>query len=343
MEKVLTILVPVYNTEKYIKRCLDSVLLKETNADVEVLAVSDGSKDGAVDIIKEYQKQYPDTLRLIEKENGGHGSTINVGIKNAVGKYFKVLDSDDWVNSIDFIEFVNRLKKENADLVVTNYSKEHVYSGVSEYLKYDKLEENKKYIFDDFSLDELHGDYFVMATSTYKTSILKDANVNLMEKTFYVDMQYNVIPIIKVNTFVYYNLDIYRYFIGRADQSVNTASFVKNKNDHEKVLKFLIEFYEKEKANLSDIKHNYLKMIINYMLFTHYTVFCKYDTNRIDAYVKIKAFDKYLKEISPELYLESNKMGFTRFQRKTNFFFVKRFRKLYSKLYTILKKFKGGK
>ena len=128
---MLTILVPVYNTEKYIKRCLDSILLKETNTDVEVLAVSDGSKDGAVDIIKEYQKQYPDTLRLIEKENGGHGSTINVGIKNATGKYFKVLDSDDWVNSIDFIQFVKKLKKEDADLVVTNYSKEHVYSGVS--------------------------------------------------------------------------------------------------------------------------------------------------------------------------------------------------------------------
>ncbi len=343
MKKMLTILVPVYNTEKYIKRCLDSILLKETNTDVEVLAVSDGSKDGAVDIIKEYQKQYPDTLRLIEKENGGHGSTINVGIKNATGKYFKVLDSDDWVNSIDFIQFVKKLKKEDADLVVTNYSKEHVYSGVSEYLKYDKLEENKKYIFDDFSLDELHGDYFVMATSTYKTSILKDAGVNLMEKTFYVDMQYNVMPITKVNTFVYYNLDIYRYFIGRADQSVNTASFVRNKNDHEKVLKFLVEFYEKEKGNLSDVKHKYLKMIINYMLFTHYTVFCQYDTNQADAYVKIKAFDKYLKEISSELYLESDKMGFTRSQRMTKFFFVKRYRTLYKKLYTVLKKINGGK
>lgn len=106
--KVLTILVPVYNTEKYISRCLDSILLKEILDDIEIITVSDGSKDNSAEIIKKYQKKYPDTVILIEKENGGHGSTINVGIKKATGKYFRVLDSDDWVNSIDFIKFVKR-------------------------------------------------------------------------------------------------------------------------------------------------------------------------------------------------------------------------------------------
>ena len=87
MKKILTVLIPVYNTEKYIKRCLDSLLLKETNNDVELLIVSDGSKDNSVNIIKEYVKVYPETIRLIEKENAGHGSTINVGIKEAKGKW----------------------------------------------------------------------------------------------------------------------------------------------------------------------------------------------------------------------------------------------------------------
>lgn len=342
MQKVLTVLIPVYNTEKYIQRCLDSLLLKETNDYVELLVVSDGSKDGAMDIVKKYKKKYPDTITLIEKENGGHGSTINVGITNANGKYFKVIDSDDWVNSIDFMKLIDKLKSEDSDLVVTNYSKEHTYSGVSQYIKYEKLIDNQKYFFDKFCLEDLKGEYFVMATSTYKTSILRDADVKLMEKTFYVDMQYNLLPIKKVKTFTFYDLDIYRYFIGRAEQSVSTASFVKNKDDHEKVLRFMISYFEKEKKNLSENKHNYLKMIINYTLYTHYTIFCQYDTNYIDAYQKIKNFDKFLKETSEELYLESDKMGLTRSHRKTNFYFVKRFRKLYSKTYTLLKKIKGG-
>lgn len=340
MKKILTVLIPVYNTEKYIKRCLDSLLLKETNSDVELLIVSDGSKDNSVNIIKEYVKVYPGTIRLIEKENAGHGSTINVGIKEAKGKYFKVIDSDDWVNSIDFITFVSRLKKETADLVVTNYTQEHIYKGETIYNEYSGLTENKLYDFDKIDLNILKGEYFVMATSTYKTSILKSSNLHLMEKTFYVDMQYNVVPITEVNTFTYYNLDIYRYFIGRLDQSVNTSSFVRNKLHHEKVLKFLIEFYEDNKRKLSVNKKRYIKMIINYTLYTHYNIFCSYDTSKKEATKQIKEFDKYLKEKSIKLYLESDKMAYTKMHRKTNFYFVKHSPRLYTKLLSFSSKIK---
>lgn len=342
MEKVLTVLVPVYNTEKYIKRCLDSLLLNETNDDVEILVVSDGSKDKSVEIVKKYQKKFADTINLIEKENGGHGSTINVGIEKAKGKYFKVLDSDDWVDSKDFIKLVKNLKNENADLVVTNYAKEHVYSGVSEPFKYDKLKENVKYNFNKFDLELLHGEYFMMATSTYKTDVLRKAKLRLMEKTFYVDMQYNLIPIEYVDTFVFYNLDIYRYFIGRADQSVNVSSFVKNKDDHEKVLRSMIEFYENKKGNMSSNKKKYIAMIINYTVFTHYTIFCQYDKDRKDAFRKIKKFDDLFKKTSLELYKKSNELSFIRLHRETNFIFVRYFRRLYSKLFTLLKKVRRG-
>lgn len=226
--KILTVIVPVYNTEKYIKRCLDSLDNKEINDKLEVLVVSDGSKDNAINIAKEYSKRLPDTFKIIEKENGGHGSTINKGLELATGKYFRVLDSDDWVDNVNFVEFVKRLEDQDADLVVTDYSKEFIYEGKSEKIIYKNLEPNKKYNFDKFDLNILNGEYFVMATSTYKTEVLRKSNLKLMEKTFYVDMQYNVVPIPYVNSFVYFDLDIYRYFIGRLDQSVNTASFVKN-------------------------------------------------------------------------------------------------------------------
>ena len=257
--KILTVIVPVYNTEKYIKRCLDSLDNKEINDKLEVLVVSDGSKDNAINIAKEYSKRLPDTFKIIEKENGGHGSTINKGLELATGKYFRVLDSDDWVDNVNFVEFVKRLEDQDADLVVTDYSKEFIYEGKSEKIVYKNLEPNKKYIFDKFDLNILNGEYFVMATSTYKTEVLRKSNLKLMEKTFYVDMQYNVVPIPYVNSFVYFDLDIYRYFIGRLDQSVNTASFVKNHLNHDKVVKYLIDYYS-NLTDISDTKKEYIKI-----------------------------------------------------------------------------------
>lgn len=316
--KLLTIVVPVYNTEKYIKRCLDSLDNKEINEKIEVLIVSDGSKDKSIEIAKAYSDKYPDTFKIIEKENGGHGSTINKGLELATGKYFRVLDSDDWVDSQNFVEFVKKLEKEDADLVVTDYCKEYIYEGKSEKLIYKDLEPNKLYDFNDFDLSILNGEYFVMATSTYKTEVLRKSHLKLMEKTFYVDMQYNVIPISEVNNFIYFDLDIYRYFIGRKDQSVNTLSFVKNHLNHDKVVKFLVEYYAKNVETFSNNKKNYIKMIIIYILFTHYSIYCIYFKKKKEGYKNARLFDKYLKETSQELYKESN-ISFIKIYRKLNF------------------------
>ena len=336
MSKLLTILVPVYNTEKYIKRCLDSILLKDVLKNIEVIVVSDGSKDNAIGIAKEYEEKYPDTIRIIEKENGGHGSTINKGLELAKGKYFKVLDSDDWFNSVAFEKFVKRLKNEDADLVITNYKQIHVYDQHEVYYTYKDLKEQVVYDFNNIDLKILNGEYFVMATSTYKTEILRKIGLHLLEKTFYVDMQYNIEPVKLVKTFAYYNLDIYRYYIGRKDQSVNTASFVKNKLDHEKVLKYLLDYYQKNKDDISINKQEYIEMILIYLLNTHYTIFCSYDKSKKEAYSQIKAFDNYFKNLNNDLYNKSNKVAFIRYQRKTNFFFVKCNNKVFNKAFNFL-------
>lgn len=340
MKKVLTVLVPVYNTEKYIKRCLDSILLEEILDDIEVITVSDGSKDSSVEIIKNYVKKYPNTLKLVEKENGGHGSTINKGIEIANGKYFRVLDSDDWVNPIDFIKYVKRLKQEDVDLVVTDYSQEHIYNETSITYTYKGLKDGTIYNFEKFNLENLNGEYFVMATSTYKLDILKKSNLHLIEKTFYVDMQYNIEPIMYVKTFTYYNLDIYKYYIGRKDQSVNTMSFVKNQDHHEKVMKYLIEYYTNNKTNYSKVKLNYIEMILIYMINTHYTIYISYDNNHKRAYKKIKEFDKYFKKTNFELYKKTNSIALIRAHRKTGFVFVKIFNKLFIKTFNLLFKLK---
>lgn len=331
--KILTIAIPVYNTEKYIRRCVDSLLVNEIQNDIEVILVNDGSKDNSIKILNKYKEKYPETIVVIDKENGGHGSTINAALEKATGKYFRVLDSDDWFDSKNFTEFVKKLYEEDADVIVTNYKKEFVYNGESESIEWKHLKENKVYDFNKFDLKDLDNDYFVMANSTYKTEILRNSKLKLMEKTFYVDMQFNTIPIKNIKTFKFMDLDIYRYYIGRPEQSMNLQNFVKNRANHEKVMKFLIEYYNSNLKEFSDNQEKYIKQIIFYMLTTHYYIYCYYGkTEKNKLYKEVKNFDKYLKNVNSELYNMMNKIGIIRYNRKTNFNFVKINPYLFSKI-----------
>lgn len=341
--KVLSIAVPVYNTEKYIQRCIDSMIVEEIMEHIEIILVNDGSRDKSLEIMNKYKQKYPQSIVVIDKPNGGHGSTINAALKVATGKYFRVLDSDDWVNSADFVKFVEKLKDEDVDLVLTDYKKEHIYNGLSEKFYWNELKQDKIYIFDNIDLTLLEGNYFVMANSTYKTEILKKAKLNLLEKTFYVDMQYNIVPILYVKTIKFIKLDIYRYFIGRPDQSMNLDNFVKNRENHERVMKFLIEYYNQNLKLFSENQRKYVRQILFYMLTTHYYIFCVYaKSDRAKMYKEVKEFDYYLKNTNKELYVLMNDIGQIRCNRMTNFIFVKinpqLFSKVVSKCGSIIKK-----
>ncbi len=320
MKKILSIVIPTYNVEKYLDRCILSLTMnKSILEDIEIIIVNDGSKDNSLEIARKYEKYFPKTIIVIDKENGGHGSTINRGLKEASGKYFKVLDSDDWVNVDDFPKYVNDLKKLDVDLVITDFTKEMVYSNESERKSYS-LEKNKKYKFDSLDLDNIGNEYFEMHSITYKTEALRKANLFLDEKTFYVDLEYDVLPINEVNTLIYLDYVIYRYFIGRVDQSVNANGFVRNRMNHEKVLKRLIDFYEN--TELSDNKKEYVKKIITMTLKTEYIIYTHIKVPK-GAKKEIKKFDKYLKKTSPDLYKSVGEYSKNvKWNRNTKFIFA---------------------
>ena len=340
---VLTILIPVYNTQDYIKKCLESLISKEVEDMVEVIIVSDGSKDNSISIAKTITDNHKKMFSIIEKENGGHGSTINVGIKKAKGKYFRVLDSDDWFDTEEFVKFVRQLEKCDSDMVITDYSKEFVNDGISETIKYNNLKDSTEYSFEDFNLKLLDNQFFAMATITYKTKILKDIKFQLPEKTFYVDMLYDVIPVLNVNTFTYYADDIYKYYIGRAGQSVNTNSYVKNHENHYRVTTKLIEFYSEKCQKIPEIKKEYFKSIINAVINTNYAIYCLFFRKKHMGYNYIKQFDSYLKDKSEELYNDTNKSAIKLFRcfRFLIVLIIPRFIKMYFYKKSI-KKNKGG-
>lgn len=338
--KILSILVPVYNTEKYIKRCLDSILVKEVLNDIEVILVNDGSKDNSIELLKEYEKKYSKTVVLVDKKNGGHGSTINEGLKIATGKYFRVLDSDDWFDTCNFIKFIKKLKKCDEDLIVTPYFQEYVYNGQELLFEYSEFENDKIYYFDNLDLKKLNDFYFVMASSTYKLSVLKDSKLKLYENTFYVDMQYNVIPVEKTNTIRFLDNNIYRYFIGRPNQSMSNESMIRNMPNHEKVLKFLISYYNSHQEVISKNKLDYIKKIIALMSYTHINLIGIQWKSRLESYKLIKKFASYLKETNIDIYNEVMKNSYFRYSKKFGFLNVLICNKLFLKLLNLFRKIK---
>lgn len=341
MSKILSIVVPTYNVEKYLDRCLISLLNdKSILNDIEIIVVNDGSKDNSLQIARKYEKEYPKTIVVVDKENGGHGSTINVGMEKATGKYFRVLDSDDWFNIDEFPKYINDLKKTDADLVLTNFRKEVVYdSSIDPFTYKGLLEPNKVYEFDKIDFDKFGEICFALATMSIKTEILRKANFKLDEKRFYVDMEYILFPIPYIDTVLYLDYDIYRYYIGRPDQSVSVPTMIKNREHHDFVARRLVKFYADTKT--TDNKKKYIRKVLKVLLNTQYYIYCD---NKVPEHAKkdIRSFDKYLKETSKELYEETN-YGFIKANRKTNFTFAQMPKNAFSKIAVNLYKKRGGK
>ena len=326
--KVLSIIIPTFNMEKYLERCLLSLVNdKKTLKNLDIIIVNDGSTDNSLNIAMKYVELYPDSISIINKENGGHGSTINSGLKVAKGKYIKVLDADDWVDIDCFPSFVSDLKSVDVDAVITNYVYENVYNNSFEIVKFDSIKSNKEYELSDYKSKK----YFSIHSITYKTKILKDNNITLDINTFYVDMEYLIYPLKYINNFIYFDYDLYRYFIGRPDQSVNASSFVKHRADHERVIKNILSSYEE---NIKNTKNdNYALNIIKTLLRTHYIIYCKSRYNNKLLKREIRTFTKYLKKHYKNIYSDLLKNNtFIRWNVKTNFIFSQNFKCLLSRV-----------
>ncbi len=236
---ILTIVVPSYNIEDYLERCLYTLINHRNAHKTEILVVNDGSSDSTYDIAVRFQNETNGIVRAIDKENGGHGSTINRGIEEARGAYFRVIDGDDWVVSENLAEEVDLLENETADVILTRGM--HDYAKLlfpTSIIDYDTLDEGRLYKFDDLTYPfygfETYGP--VLSSSTYRTSCLKNAGFKLSEKMPYIDMEFNAFSLRYIDTLKYFDLDIYRYFIGREGQSVSRAAWAKHHDNHRKVI-----------------------------------------------------------------------------------------------------------
>jgi glycosyltransferase involved in cell wall biosynthesis len=247
---------------------IESVLIG--GDDVEIIIVNDGSKDRTSEIAHEYMEKYPNIIKAVDKENGGHGDAVNYGLSHATGKYFKVVDSDDWVDADSLhkiLELLHRLEEDGneVDMLISNYVYEKEGAAHKKCIHYrNVLPKNKIFRWEDvgrFRIDQ----YILMHSVIYRTDLLKLIQLQLPKHTFYVDNIYVYYPLPHVRKIYYLDVDFYRYYIGREDQSVNEKIMISRIDQQIFVTKSMIDMYDLKTIDNKKLRQymtNYLAIMM---------------------------------------------------------------------------------
>ena len=294
--KYISFAIPCYNSAAYMERAVESIL--KGGEDVEIIIVNDGSKDATSEIAHRYEEQYPGIIKAVDKENGGHGDAVNFGLANASGKYFKVVDSDDWVDEDALMKILKVLKDfeadgEQIDMLLSNYVYEKEGKEHKKVIEYrDVLPKDTIFGWDDIKRFHL-GQYILMHSVIYRTEFLKLIQLQLPKHTFYVDNIYVYYPLPHVRKMYYLDVDFYRYYIGREDQSVNEKVMIGRLDQQIFVTKTMIDMYIMKNITNKKLR-NYM---INYLaiMMTVSSILCIRSKNE-DNLAKKKELWEYLKK-----------------------------------------------
>lgn len=272
--KLLSVAIPCYNSENYMEHCIQTLL---TGGDqVEILIVDDGStKDRTPQIADDYARRYPHICRAIHQENGGHGAAVNTGLAAASGTFFKVVDSDDWVNEEAYQQVLDVLRRyqepadgeEALDMLVSNFVYEKEGARRKKVMNYrTAFPKNELFGWEDVRFF-MTGQYILMHSVIYRTQLLKDCHLQLPEHTFYVDNIFVFEPLPYVKNMYYLDVNFYRYYIGREGQSVNEEVMIGRIDQQIAVNKIMIDYLVEKKAKiygkrkLKNYMLNYLEII----------------------------------------------------------------------------------
>ncbi len=261
--KLLTVAIPCYNSQDYMEKCIRSLL--PGGQRVQIIIIDDGSRDASGTIADRYAEQYPGIVNVIHQENSGHGEGINQGIEYAAGKYFKVVDSDDWV-SADFVQFLDTLEQcdrdGGIDLFVTNYYYEHADGKGNRSICYaNALPEYRIMGWEETNRFRLH-QLLTIHSCTFRTELLRNHTNALPMHVFYEDnlMVYQALPFVR--KLYYQNIDLYRYYIGRDGQSVQ-RDVMTRRYEHQ----LLVTRKCFEVCHLDDVREDQLRRYLKHELF----------------------------------------------------------------------------
>ena len=302
MNKILSISIAAYNVEKYLKGTLESLICDSATLEkIEIIVVNDGSKDKTTLIASEYCKKYPDSIIMIDKENGGYGSTINAALQIASGKYFRLLDGDDWYLTENLKGYIEFLEKSEADMVLSPYIEYREDIGSEEMLDRHNLKCDREYKITNVDVSCL--DDVKMHELAAKTDLLKAKNLHITEKCFYTDTEYVFQIFMFSNSIEKYDRPIYRYRIGSEGQSVSISGRIKHCRDAEIVLEKILKLYIEQEDTFNKVKKDVLWNTIKVVAWFQYTTYLLFENTR-DGIIQLKKYDEKIKRICKSLYKE---------------------------------------
>lgn len=289
--------------EKYLNKCLDSLIVENMNL-LEVLIINDGSKDNSSNIAHVYENKYPNTFRVIDKENGNYGSCINRGIKEAKGKYIKVLDADDSFNSKNLHLFLENIKNIDVDLILSDYvivneSDEETRLGTY------ALPTNKIMKFEE-SISKIANNMQMHSVTYLRENILK-IEYQQTEGISYTDQEWIFIPAITAYKVIYYKIPLYRYLVGRTGQTMDISVMNKSFSNFMKVLQSLHDNYIHYEQD--DIRKKYLyNRIYSYLSYIYAITFIS-GQNTNSLFIEI---DEFIKMNNSSIYKDLEKLKISR-------------------------------
>lgn len=300
MEKILSIIVPAYNVADYIEQCLYSFYAEEIVDQLEVLIIDDGSTDETEQIAQKYCKRYPKIYFLYKKKNGGHGSAINYGIRYAKGKYFKVVDGDDWLNTKELVRLINVLNRVDTDIIATDFL---CISDRNKRIlcKKNCTKQNGQYGSVCYIEDGTVNDVVKMHALTIKTEILQKNLLKIDENCFYVDSEYMMYPIPFVSTIYFHRGYLYRYRLDRSGQSMDISSMQKRRREHLFVIKQLLNYYKKYREKVTENHKKYMEQCIMQMMENQFQIYISLGWKK-GIRTELKSWDQKLKKEFPEIY-----------------------------------------
>ena len=265
--KILTVAIPCYNSEEYMRKAIDHALVG--GEDVEVLVIDDGSQDHTLEIAEEYERLHPDVVRAIHQENKGHGGAVNTGIREAKGIYFKVCDSDDYLDYDSYMKMLDALRKVitgpvTLDVMITNYIYDKEGAKKKRMMRYvGSFPEDRVFTWDEIEKPLNAHRYVLMHSLTYRTELLRECGLVLPEHTFYVDNLFAYQPLPYCEKLYYMDVNLYHYQIGREDQSVNEKIMISRIDQQIRVNKMMIDVFTGQ--NWSGLDKNVRKYMMNYL------------------------------------------------------------------------------
>lgn len=301
---LLSFIIPAYNVEKYLDRCLNSLIDKNCIGRYEVIIINDGSTDNTEKIALNFVEKYPEIFSYRYKENGGHGSVINLGVELVEGKYIKVLDSDDWIITENLLKLIDFLSNSDVDAIFTDYGEVDMKSGnitpknVKFSQAYQPIEFKKFMRFYRKTHKKL-----TFHSVIYKLNTYKCGNIKLTEKVFYEDQEYITLPFINVKLVAFLPFNFYQYLVGNDNQSVSVANQVKNIGNIEIVLDKIIAFFIENSMNMSKAQRNFFKLRISYVAVSYIFTALMKNTNRKIALNQAKGVYKKSKKYANGIYI----------------------------------------